>query len=190
MNAVFILCAAASAVWALTHGTAETLGAELMQAGSSVVQLSLTLAGGYMIWCGLMEVLRACGAAERIADRLQGPVRFLLGKEAEDVQVRQAVCLNFTANLLGLGNAATPAGLRAMQCMAERARGGVPTHGMCMFLLLNASSLQILPTTVFTLRAAYGAAHPADILLPTLAGSAAATLTAVVLGLLCRRRCA
>ena len=87
-----------------------------------------------------------------------------------------------TANLLGLGNAATPAGLVAVRRMAELAPGKNASPGLCRFMLLNASSLQLVPTTVLSLRAAAGAVRPDDILLPALAGSAASFLCAVLLG--------
>lgn len=188
MNGLFIVCVLFGGLWALTHGTAETLGAELMLAGENAVELMLQLMGGMMVWCGLMKVLEKSGAVHALSRVMARPVRFLLGREAQDARVLQAVCMNFAANLLGLGNAATPAGLSAMQSMSKYAADGRPTHGMCMFLLLNASSLQLIPTTVLALRAGYGAAEPSDILLPTLAGSCAATVTAVLLGLVCRRR--
>ena len=187
MSGIFLTVLLCSGLWALMHGSGEALGAQLLAAGDHAVSLVLTLAGAYMIWCGLMNVLQQSGVTQALAAHMRRPVRALLGKEGGDEEVCGAVCLNLTANLLGLGNAATPAGLRAMERMAELAQKPYPTHGMCMFLLLNTSSLQLIPTTVLSLRAAYGTAKPADILLPTLAGSAVATGLALLLGLVCGR---
>lgn len=186
MSAVFLAIFAAGCVCALLCGRMEELGAELLGAGGAAVQLSVTMAGAYMIWCGMMKILEESGVSGRMAQLMQRPVRLLLGRDGDREDVRKAVCMNLTANLLGLGNAATPAGLEAMRLMAQGAQGKRITHGMCMFLLLNASSLQVVPTTVISMRAACGAAHPADILLPTLLSSAVATLTAAALGLACR----
>lgn len=187
MSGLFLCVMAGCGIYALATGRGEALGAELMQAGEAAVNLALTLAGAYMLWCGLLKILEKSGTTEALAKRLARPVRFLLGRDGEDAQVCRAVCVNFTANLLGLGNAATPAGLEAMRLMARRADGEHPTHGMCMFLLINASSLQLIPTTVISLRTAYGAAEPGSILMPTLTGSAVSTLCAVALGLICRK---
>lgn len=187
MSGLFFWILAACGLVSLVTGRLNAMGSALMDAGEGAVTLSLTLAGAYMLWCGLLKILERSGAVNALSRLLSRPVRALLGREGEDEAVRRAVCINFTANLLGLGNAATPAGLDAMQRMERYARHGRPSHGMCMFLLLNASSLQLIPTTVLSLRAAMGAADPGAILLPALAGSAASTACAVGLGLLCRR---
>ena len=187
MSGLFLCIIAACGLVALATGRLDALGAELMGAGESAVTLALTLAGAYMLWCGLLKILERSGATDALSRLLSRPVRALLGREGEEEAVRRAVCINFTANLLGLGNAATPAGLDAMRRMEIYAKNGRPSHGMCMFLLINASSLQLVPTTVLSLRAAMGSADPGAILLPALAGSAVSTACAVGLGLLCRR---
>ena len=182
MKGLFITATLFCSVLALLTGRAEALGAEMMAAGDAAVELGLTLCGAYMIWCGLLRVIEEAGLAEKLAHRLSGAMRLLIGREAEDELVCQSAGLNLTANLLGLGNAATPAGLVAVQRMAELAPGKNASPGLCRFMLLNASSLQLVPTTVLSLRAAAGAVRPDDILLPALAGSAASFLCAVLLG--------
>ena len=187
MNAVFVAGMLMCGLWALTHGTAETMGAALMDAGAQAVQLMLTLAGGYMVWCGLMEILSQSGAVRAVSRAMEKPVYLLLGKDAQKEEVREQVCLNLAANLLGLGNAATPAGLSGMQRMAEGSENGVLTRGMRVFLLINACSLQLMPTTVLALRASLGSADPGDIVLPALLGSLSSAVTAAGLGLLMGR---
>ena len=168
MKGLFIAATLFCGVLALLTGRAEALGAEMMAAGDAAVELGLTLCGAYMIWCGLLRVIEEAGLAEKLAHRLSGAMRLLIGREAEDELVCQSAGLNLTANLLGLGNAATPAGLAAVRRMAELAPGKNASPGLCRFMLLNASSLQLVPTTVLSLRAA--------------AGSAASFLCAVLLG--------
>ena len=174
MKGLFIAATLFCGVLALLTGRAEALGAEMMAAGDAAVELGLTLCGAYMIWCGLLRVIEEAGLAEKLAHRLSGAMRLLIGREAEDELVCQS------ANLLGLGNAATPAGFAAVRRMAELAPGKNASPGLCRFMLLNASSLQLVPTTVLSLRAAAGAVRPDDILLPALAGSAASFLCAVL----------
>lgn len=187
MSGIFLCVLLFCGAFGLMTGRGEALGLEVLAAGEDAVRLGLSLAGAYMVWSGLLSILERAGAVRALSRALGRPVAWLLGREGQDPEVREAVCVNFTANLLGLGNAATPAGLRAMERMAAGARDGRPTAGMCMFLLVNASSLQLVPTTVLSLRAAAGAPNPGDILLPALIGSAASTLCAVVLGKLCER---
>lgn len=187
MSGIFLCVLLFCGAFGLMTGRGEALGLEVLSAGEDAVQLGLSLAGAYMVWSGLVKILERAGAVRALSRALGRPVAWLLGREGQDPEVREAVCVNFTANLLGLGNAATPAGLRAMERMAAGARDGRPTAGMCMFLLVNASSLQLVPTTVLSLRAAAGAPNPGDILLPALIGSAASMLCAVALGKLCER---
>lgn len=187
MSSIFICVLVICSAFALATGQGEALGAAVLGAGEAAITLGLALAGAYMLWCGLLKIMERSGVTERLARRMARPVSWLLGREGRDERVLKAVCVNFTANLMGMGNAATPAGLEAMRLMAEHAREGQPTDGMCMFLLINASSLQLIPTTVISLRAACGAADPSRIVLPALIGSAASTLCAVLLGKLCRK---
>lgn len=187
MSGIFLCVLVVCGGYALVTGRGEALSGEILSAGEAAVTLSLTLAGAYMIWSGLLKIMERAGLTERLAKLLSRPVGWLLGPEGQDTAVCRAVSINFTANLLGMGNAATPAGLKAMQLMAKRARNGKATDGMCMFLLINASSLQLIPTTVISLRAASGSADPGAIVLPALIGSAAATICAIGLGKLCAR---
>lgn len=187
MSGIFLSVLLICGAFALFTGRGEALGTEILGAGEAAVALGLTLMGAYMLWCGLLKILEKSGVTDRLASIVQRPVRWLLGADGRDPAVRRAVSINFVANLMGMGNAATPAGLHAMKLMARNARGDRPSDGMCMFLLVNASSLQIIPTTVISLRAAAGAAQPASIVLPALIGSIAATVCAIVLGKLCQR---
>ena len=140
-----------------------------------------------MIWSGLLKIMERAGLTERLAKLLSRPVGWLLGPEGQGTAICGAVRINVTAKLRGVGDAATPAGLKAMQLMTKRVRNGKATDGMCMFLLINASSLQLIPTTVISLRAASGSADPGAIILPALIGSAAATICAIGLGKWCAR---
>ena len=171
----------ASLLYGCLTGRAGALLPATLDGASSAVSLSLRLMAGYLFFCGLIEIMKELRLPEKLARLLRPFLRRVMptlrGEEA-----RQAVTLNLTANLLGLGNAATPAGLVAVRRMAELAPGKNASPGLCRFMLLNASSLQLVPTTVLSLRAAAGAVRPDNILLPALAGSAASFLCAVLLG--------
>lgn len=176
------------------YGCLSGQGGELTEAilgaGADAVSLTLTLAGSMTLWSGLMEILEASGDLQRLARMFRRIARPLFpGMEDDDCWA--AMSMNVTANLLGLGNAATPAGMRAATLLAGQGEAGL--RALAMLLVLNNSSLQLIPATVITLRQAAGSMDPTDIWLPTLAVSAVGTLTGVVLLRLLqgggRRRC-
>ena len=182
MKGLFIAATLLCGVLALLTGRAEVLGAEMMAAGDAAVELGLTLCGAYMIWCGLLRVIEEAGLAEKLAHRLSGAMRLLIGREAEDELVCQSAGLNLTANLLGLGNAATPAGIQAARRMAVGC-SGTASDELCRLVVLNTASVQLLPSTVAALRGGLGSAAPLDIL-PAVWLSSALSVTA---GLACAR---
>ena len=132
-----------------------------------------------------MAILDRSGAVEALT-RLVRPLLTRLFPNVGD-DARHAIAMNLTTNMLGLGNAATPMGLEAMRRMGETSHSEAATDAMCMFLVINASSVQLFPTTVVALRAAAGSANPASIVLPTLVASALSTLTGIFVCLLLKR---
>ena len=153
-----------SAVYAACTGAVPAVAAAAAEGAAAAVQLALSMAGGLLFWSGLMEVLSRAGALSALG-RTLGP---LLGRlypaSREDRALREALCANVSANLLGLGNAATPAGVRAAQRLSERSPDGSATDELCRLVVMNTASLQLLPTTVAALRASLGAVDALDIL--------------------------
>ena len=143
-------------------GRAAALGSALTEGAQAAVDFLLRMAGGLCLWSGVLEVLERCGAAAGLARHLQPVLRRLFPRSAGEETVLAALTENLSANLLGLGNAATPAGIRAARGIAELGEGSADE--LCLLVVLNTASLQLLPTTVATLRASLGAAAPFDIL--------------------------
>jgi len=142
------------------------------------VTLMLRLAGAMALWSGLMEILFRAGDMTRLGRVLRRWLRpFLPG--LTDEESWNLMGANLAANILGLGNAATPAGIQAAQRLATQGEAGL--RGLALLLALNHSCLEVMPTTVITLRAAAGSAQPGSIWGPTLLSSGAATLTALAL---------
>jgi spore maturation protein SpmA len=167
-------------IWGMAAGRSAALSEAALSAVMDAVQMALKLAGGFALWSGMLAIVERSGAI-RAATRAFAP---LLGRLFPRVKkgspALEAMAMNMTANMLGLGNAATPMGLRAMRLLGEDApNGGAATDAMCMFLVINASSLQLFPSTVVALRAAAGSASPASVVLPTLL----ATLVSTVVGI-------
>ena len=151
------------------------------------ILLTFQLCAGYLLFCGLMEIARALHA-DRGIQRLLRPVIRLVMPGITQKEALGAVGMNLSMNVLGMGNAATPAGLEAMRYLEmERERNPLVRHDRFMLLILNATSLQLLPTTVLTLRAAAGSSNVNAVLLPTVVCTAVSTVTGVCAGLLCRK---
>ncbi len=177
-----ILCAVAASA---ALGRAGEASAALLQSGGEAVKLLITLLGTMGLWNGLMEILEASGDLHRVGRalrRLLSPLFPGVGDEA----CWRAMSLNLSANLLGLGNAATPAGLEAARLLSQQGAAGL--RALAMLLALNNSGLQIMPTTIIALRAAAGSSDPAGIWGAELLCSLTATLTAVTLMLWRNRR--
>ena len=134
-----------------------------LEGASAGVELCLSMAGVLCLWMGVMEVMRRSGLSEGLSRLLRPVLKRLYPDFAGDRKVMDTVSANVSANLLGLGNAATPLGLEAARLMAERSPG-IASDSLCMLVVCNTASIQLIPTTVASIRAAAGCATPFDIL--------------------------
>lgn len=178
---------AASLVFSMIRGIgAQMLGAAIQGTADAIV-LIVNLGAGYLFFCGLIELIKAAGVAERL-NHLLKPILGILMRNTKREETARAISMNLSANVLGLGNAATPMGIEAMRLMeAERAERPGVIHDMYMLLILNATSIQLIPTTVLALRATAGSVNPGVVLVPGILCTGLSTLTGVALGLICRR---
>ena len=155
--------AACALMCGLLTGRGEAVAAAAMEGAAGAVELALSMAGVLCLWSGVMEVMRQAGLADGLS-RLLGPVlRRLFPQSADDRETMDAVAANVSANLLGLGNAATPLGLEAARRMARRSPR-VASDSLCMLVVCNTASIQLIHTTVASVRAAAGSTAPFDIL--------------------------
>lgn len=145
------------------------------------VELAVTLLGAMCLWSGFMKIVERSGLSD-IISRLLSPVTHLLFPSLKRSSAAlKAISMNITANLLGLGNAATPLGIAAMtELHKEDGGGNTASKNMVMLVVINTASIQLLPTTIATLRYQAGAAAPLDVLLPILLSS----LISVTVGIL------
>lgn len=172
-----------SLAFGLATGSLDAVAAAAMDGAASAVELSLSMAGVLCLWSGVMEVMKVCGLSDALARAFRPVLRRLLPQASRDSETLAAVSANVSANLLGLGNAATPLGIRAARRMA-RGCGGIASDELCLLVVLNTASIQLLPATIASVRSAAGAAAPFDILPPVWLSSAlsvAAGLTAAKL---------
>ena len=164
MSWVFTAMIALSLAFGLLRGTLPLLTAALFRGAASAVTLTLSLCGTLCLWSGVLHVMEAVGLSGRLAAALRPLLRRLFPAACRDPEAAQAISGNFTANLLGLGNAATPPGLQAVQRMKRLSGSDRATDEMCRLIVMNTASIQLLPTTVAAVRASLGAAAPFDIL--------------------------
>ncbi|HTP50809.1 MAG TPA: nucleoside recognition domain-containing protein [Anaeromyxobacteraceae bacterium] len=188
MSVVWVLLLATSVAIAAAKGRVGALPAAIAESAGAAVTLSLALVGVLTLWLGLMKVAEQAGLVRALGRAARPILRRLFPEVPADSPALGAMVMNIAANMLGLGNAATPFGLKAMEEL-ERANPhpGTATDAQALFCALNTASLQIVPATVIALRAAAGARQPADVLGATLLASACATATAIVSAILLRR---
>ena len=175
MMLISILCA-------LATGRMQQLSDAVLSGAGDAVELVISLLGMMCLWTGLMKIADA-GGITRILSRVFAPVmrRLFPDYEPESPAVR-AICMNVTANLLGLGNAATPMGIAAMKEMAKRNPiPGTANNSMAMFVVINTASIQLLPTMMGVQRARYGSATPFDVVPAVWVTSFAALLVGIVM---------
>lgn len=152
-----------SLVFGLATGRLDAVADAALEGAGSAVELSISMAGILCLWNGVMEIFNVSGISAGLARAFRPVLRRLLPRACREEETLAAVSANVSANLLGLGNAATPLGIQAARRMA-RGCGGVASDELCLLVVLNTASIQLLPTTIASLRAAAGCETPFDIL--------------------------
>ena len=163
LSVAYTLILVISLLFSALRGSAAALGSAAFEGAKDGVTLTLSLAGALCLWSGVAKVWESCGVSRRLSRLLRPLLKRLFPDAMRDAQASGFVCANLAANLLGLGNAATPLGIAAVRRMRELSEKDTATDEMCRFIVLNTASVQLIPTTVAALRAQAGAASPFDI---------------------------
>lgn len=164
INIVWLLMLACAMAAAIRQGDIGLFTDGVLRGASQAVELAFSLVGVMMLWMGLLALLEQSGLLRRLAGLLSPLLGRLFPELPPGSPALQCIALNFCANLLGLGNAATPFGLKAMgELQKLNPRPDTASNSMITLLLLNTSAVTLLPTTIIALRSAAGAADPADI---------------------------
>ena len=175
-----------SLVYGGLSGQLSAVSAAALSGAQAAAELCLSMAGAICLWSGVMTLMDRCGLSSRLAGLLRPLLRRILPRASRDPETLAAVSANVSANLLGLGNAATPLGIRAATRMAQGS-GGVASDELCRLVVLNTASIQLLPTTVAAVRSAHGCAAPFDIL-PAVWVSSILSVAAGLLAARCLQR--
>ena len=173
-----ILISITSAAWL---GKMSEVTLALFEESKAAVMLAIGLIGSMAFWLGMMKVLEAAGALKIIAKIVRPVMSKLFPEIPKEHPAIGAIVMNMSANMLGMGNAATPFGINAMQELDKlNGEKGRATNAMCLFLAINTSSVTLLPLGVITIRAAAGAKEPASILIPSLLATIVSTTVAII----------
>lgn len=180
-------------LWAAVHGNLGLVTAGALESAGEAVKLCITMLGVMSFWTGILEVGRRAGLIEQLSAKMRPLLRFLFPHIPENHPSLEAIATNMIANAIGVGWAATPAGLKAMYELSkledERRMGRMPgivrkrgtaSNEMCTFLIINISSLQLIPVNVIAYRSQYGSVNPAAVVGPGIVATAVSTFVAVL----------
>ena len=169
VNIVWMLLIVLGFISSLIFGNLEHSTQSALEGAKDAVELCIGLAGVYALWLGLMKVAERSGLVELISKRIRRVMSLLFPGVPPGHRAMGAMTMNIIANMLGLGNAATPLGIKAMhELQSINRHKDMATHDMCMFLIINTSSVQLIPATVIALRSATGSKIPLKSLAPAL----------------------
>ncbi|NLX70440.1 MAG: nucleoside recognition protein [Clostridiales bacterium] len=186
VNVIWIILILIGLIVSVFNGRLEAVTQSALDNAKYAVELCFSLIGIYALWLGLMRVAQESGMVSRIAEKARRVLRFIF----PDVPLRHpaigAVAMNIIANMLGLGNAATPLGIKAIKELQKlNPQKDRATNAMCMFLAINTSSVQLIPSTVVALRSAAGSSNPTEIIgtafIATICSTTAAIISARIL---------
>lgn len=181
MNYVFPVMIILSFVCAVITGQVNELSASVIEGGTNAVDLLLRLVSMLCLWGGIMEIADKAGVTKAIARLLSPIIKLIFPKIRKEKQALEAISMNITANILGLGNAATPLGLEAMRRLQSiNPDVSRASDEMVVFVVMNTAAMHIIPTTVATLRGQYGSASPMSILPASFLTSLCALTVAII----------
>ena len=170
-------------------GNGEGISNAIIGSIDTTVTFIIGLVGLMCFWCGVMKVAQNSGFTEKLAKFMKPILKLIFKDAAKDEKALGAIVMNITANMMGLGSAATPFGLKAMQELEkENPKKGEATEAMITFLILNTAGVTIIPTTVIALRMAHGSMNATGIILPSLLATLVASIAGLTLDYIIRRR--
>lgn len=176
-----------SVIYASFTGSIHTIGDAMIDSGHDAISLSITMLGIVPLWTGLMEVANDCKITDALIRSLDGVLTFLFPNIPKHHKAREYIATNMVSNMLGLGQAATPPGILAMESLCElNHQSPIASDEMCTFLVVNISSLQLIPVNIIAYRSQYGSINPSAIIGASIIATTISTLTGI---LFCKIKC-
>ena len=168
-------------VYAALTGNIDSVTSGALDGAKDAVSLCITMLGVMAFWCGLMEIAEKSGLIDKCKCGVAPLISWLFPNVPRQSRAFSYITTNMISNFLGLGWAATPAGIRAMQELSElNGHNSVASCDMCTFLVINISSLQLIPVNIIAYRSQYGSANPTSILFPSIIATTCSTFVAVI----------
>lgn len=167
-------------VYAIFTGKLPEVNNSIFESTSSAIQLCLTLVGTMCLWCGIIKIAMETSLVDKLIKLLRPLLRKLFPEIDEKDEVYKEISMNIIANLLGLGNAATPLGLKAMKSLQKTNKNkNELSNSMTVLIVLNTASIQLIPTTVIAIRTTLGAKNPTEMLVPIWIATVASAISAI-----------
>lgn len=177
LNIVWPIFIIISFSFAIFSGNLEKLNSSIFESTNDAINLTLNLLGTICLWNGIMQIASSTSVIEKLTKFLKPVIKFLFPELKNNSKIQKEISMNMIANILGLGNAATPLGLKAMKSMQkENTKKDTLTDSMMMFIVLNTASIQIIPTTVIAIRNSLGSNSPTSIVFPVWIATIAAVI--------------
>ena len=181
LNIIWPLFIILSFVYSIICGNTEEINNSIFESAKNAVELTITFMGTVCLWNGLMQIVKETTIIKKIVKIINPVISKIIPNINNNKKIKEEIAMNIVANMLGLGNAATPLGLKAMETMQkENYNKDRLTDTMMMFIVLNTASLQIIPTTIIAIRSSLGSNNPTKIIVPIWI----ATITAAITGIL------
>ena len=172
-----------SFIYAIYSGNIFNINNAIFESADQTVELCLTMFGTLCLWNGIMKIAIKTSMIEKLTKFLKPVISFIFPEIKNDKKISKEISMNMVANILGLGNAATPLGLKAMESMQKiNTDKSKLSNPMAMFILINTASLQIIPTTVISIRSSFGSQEPTKIIFAVWIATIAAFSTAIIVG--------
>lgn len=184
LNYIWAIMILLGIVYAACTGQMENVTNAALDSAGEAISLCITMAGVMALWMGLMEIAQQAGLIQKMTKGIRPFLKFMFPRIPDGHPALGYIATNIIANVMGLGWACTPAGLKAMDALAqlEKERGnaeGIASNEMCVFLILNISSLQLIPVNMIAYRSQYGSSDPASIIAPAIVATLISTVAAI-----------
>jgi len=181
INYIWFFILAFGIIFGILTGRGDALSKGIILSSQSTVELVIQLVGIMCLWCGIMKIAEKSGLMDKIARLLKPILKLIFKDAARDEKALGAIVMNLTANMMGLSNAATPFGIKAMEEMNRLNKNkGTASNDMVLFLVLNAACIQFVPTTIIAVRVACKSQSPGIIILPAILATGVAAFTGII----------